>query len=116
MAGVQKEQEYLLDVRNLKVQFPVNSGLFGMQKQFLKAVDDISFQIREGETRVGDGRTDALAGFGDGLVGHTDEIKAGETAMHITFNGDEAAGITVGNGGINSGDLTAHSSTIQHLA
>ena len=74
------------------------------------------FAIGEGETRVGNGRTDALAGFGDGFVGHTDEIKAGETAMHITFNGDEAAGITVGNGGINSGDLTAHSSTIQHLA
>ena len=77
---------------------------------------DGDFAIREGETRVGDGRTDALAGFGDGFVGHTDEIKAGETAMHVTFNGDEAAGITVGNGGINSGDLTAHSSTIQHLA
>lgn len=74
------------------------------------------FAIREGETRVGDGRTDAFTSFGDGFVGHTDEIKAGETAMHITFNGDEAAGIAVGNGGIDSGDLIAHSSTIQHLA
>ena len=74
------------------------------------------FAIGEGETRVGDGRTDALAGFGDGFVGHTDEIEAGEAAVHITFNGDKAAGVAVGNGGINSGDLTAHSSTIQHLA
>ena len=77
---------------------------------------DGDFAIGEGETRVGDGRTDAFASFGDGFVGHTDEIKAGEAAVHITFNGDEAAGITVGNGGINSGDLTTHSSTIQHLA
>lgn len=67
MAGVQKEQEYLLDVRNLKVQFPLNSGLFGMQKQFLKAVDDISFQIREGETMgiVGE------SGCGKSTVGNT---------------------------------------------
>lgn len=74
------------------------------------------FAIGEDETRVGNGRTDALAGFGDGFVGHTDKIKAGEAAVHIALNGDKAAGITVGNGGINSGDLTAHSSTIQHLA
>ena len=77
---------------------------------------DGNFAIGEGETRVGDGRTDALAGFGDGFVGHADEIKAGEAAMHIALNGDKSTGITVGNGGIDAGDLTtAHNFTIQHL-
>jgi oligopeptide transport system ATP-binding protein len=38
----------LLEVRNLKKYFPVKSGLFA-QKQ-LKAVDDVSFEVKKGET------------------------------------------------------------------
>src|SRR5262247_2492030 len=40
----------LLEVKNLKVQFPVRSGLFARAKQFVKAVDDVSFHIEPGET------------------------------------------------------------------
>ena len=40
----------LLEVQNLKVQFPVKQGLFSRAKQFVKAVDDVSFQIDPGET------------------------------------------------------------------
>lgn len=38
----------LIDVRNLKQYFPVKTGLF--KTEFLKAVDDVSFSINEGET------------------------------------------------------------------
>ena len=40
--------EYLVDVRDLKEYFPVKTGLF--QTKPLKAVDGVSFQIKEGET------------------------------------------------------------------
>jgi oligopeptide transport system ATP-binding protein len=45
-----KEQEYLLSVRNLKKYFPVRNGFFGKGNSFVKAVDDISFDIKKGET------------------------------------------------------------------
>ncbi len=40
----------VLDVRGLKMYFPITQGLFGRVKGFTKAVDDVSFSIRAGET------------------------------------------------------------------
>jgi oligopeptide transport system ATP-binding protein len=40
----------LLEVQNLKVNFPVRQGLFGRPRAFLKAVDDVSLWILPGET------------------------------------------------------------------
>jgi oligopeptide transport system ATP-binding protein len=40
----------LLDVRNLKVHFPVRHGIFKRSSAFVKAVDDVSFAIAPGET------------------------------------------------------------------
>ncbi|MCX8013141.1 MAG: ATP-binding cassette domain-containing protein, partial [Rectinema sp.] len=43
--------EFLLDVRNLKVYFPIEQGIIIKKRiGWLKAVDDISFSIREGES------------------------------------------------------------------
>lgn len=42
--------ETLLDVANLTVRFPVKSGGPFSKKQWLKAVDDVSFTINRGET------------------------------------------------------------------
>ena len=42
--------EPLLEVRNLKVHFPVRPGLFSRARAFVKAVDDVSFTIAPGET------------------------------------------------------------------
>lgn len=42
--------EVLMEVRNLKKYFPAQTGFFGQVTQFVKAVDDISFQIYKGET------------------------------------------------------------------
>ena len=44
------EPEQLLDVRNLKMHFPVTRGLLHRTVGHVKAVDDVTFTIREGET------------------------------------------------------------------
>jgi len=41
---------YILQVKNLKMHFPVKGGLFYKQLNTVKAVDGISFDIRPGET------------------------------------------------------------------
>lgn len=40
----------LLEIRNLKKYFPVGTGLFSRRKGEIKAVDDVSLTIEEGET------------------------------------------------------------------
>jgi peptide/nickel transport system ATP-binding protein len=40
----------LLSVKNLKVWFPANTKLFGKRTEFIKAVNDVSFDVFEGET------------------------------------------------------------------
>jgi oligopeptide/dipeptide ABC transporter ATP-binding protein len=42
--------EYLLEVRNLKVHFPVHGGIFWRKTGKVYAVDGVSFKIKEGET------------------------------------------------------------------
>jgi oligopeptide transport system ATP-binding protein len=40
----------LVEVKNLKKYFPKKRGLFGREKTYVKAVDDVSFTIYKGET------------------------------------------------------------------
>jgi oligopeptide transport system ATP-binding protein len=40
----------LLEVKNLKVHFPVKRGMFSPAREFVKAVDEVSFSIAPGET------------------------------------------------------------------
>ena len=42
--------EQLLKVEGLKKYFPIKSGIFGRVSNHVKAVDDISFSVKEGET------------------------------------------------------------------
>ena len=42
------ENKYILEVEHLKQYFPIRTGFF--QTTPLKAVDDVSFNIRPGET------------------------------------------------------------------
>lgn len=44
------EEQKLLEIKNLKKYFPVKEGVFRRTVAHVKAVDDISFFIREGET------------------------------------------------------------------
>ena len=40
----------LLEVRNLKVHFPVLTGIFRRKNDFIRAVDDVSFKVDRGTT------------------------------------------------------------------
>ncbi|HDR5039374.1 TPA: ATP-binding cassette domain-containing protein, partial [Bacillus anthracis] len=43
-------RDKLLEVRGLKTYFPITGGMFGTTKGYVKAVDDVSFQVFKGET------------------------------------------------------------------
>ena len=63
------EDKYLLTVKDLKMYFNVNSGLFSSKQ--LKAVDGVTFSIKKGETR--------------GLVGESGcgKTTVGRSIMHL---------------------------------
>ena len=44
------QQPTVLQVEHLKVYFPVKKKIFGKPSQFFKAVDDVSFDVLQGET------------------------------------------------------------------
>ena len=51
MTELQQEQDTLVEVRNMKMYFPVTAGIvFQRTVAEIKAVDDVSFSIRKGET------------------------------------------------------------------
>lgn len=82
MAAQQKENsEYLLQVEHLKQYFPIKQGFKTIP---LKAVDDISFSIKPGETLglVGE------SGCGKTTVGRTLLRLYQPTAGRIVFDGD----------------------------
>lgn len=76
----------LVEVKNLKKYFPVNqTNLFSTQKQFVKAVDDISFTIQSGETMgfVGE------SGCGKSTVGRTILRLIEPTEGQVLFEGQD---------------------------
>ena len=46
----EQQSDLLLEVRNLKMWFPRKKGMFGQHVSYVKAVDDVSFTLRRGET------------------------------------------------------------------
>lgn len=44
------ERTPILELRNLKTYFPIRSGIFGKTTDYVKAVDDVSFNVYPGET------------------------------------------------------------------
>ena len=44
------QAETLIEVKSLKVHFPMKAGFFGRASSHIKAVDDVSFTIAKGET------------------------------------------------------------------
>ena len=80
------QQEILLEVRNLKKYFQVRTGF--VKKTDLKAVDDVSFFIRKGETLgiVGE------SGCGKTTLGRTILRLEEPTSGEIIYNGDNIIG------------------------
>ena len=72
----------LVEVRHLKQYFPVKTGLF--KTEYLKAVDDVSFTINEGETLglVGE------SGCGKTTVGRSILRLYEPTGGEVLFNGE----------------------------
>jgi oligopeptide/dipeptide ABC transporter ATP-binding protein len=75
----------LLEVKNLKQYFPIKGGLFGRTVNHVKAVDDVSFTVYEGETVsiVGE------SGCGKSTTGRAILRLDDPTAGQINFDGED---------------------------
>jgi len=82
---VQAENGELLRVVNLKKHFPITGGIMGRQVGAVKAVDGISFDIKQGETlgMVGE------SGCGKSTAGRAILLLHEPTSGQILFKGDD---------------------------
>jgi oligopeptide transport system ATP-binding protein len=80
----------LLEVQSLKVHFPVKQGMFSPAREFVKAVDDVSFTIASGETLglVGE------SGCGKTTLGRAIVRLVEPTAGRVLFEGEDLARIS----------------------
>ncbi len=81
--------EYLLDVRNLKMHFPIHGGIFRRQVGTVYAVDDVSIKVKAGETvgLVGE------SGCGKTTVGRTVLRLYDATDGDVIFEGNNMSNL-----------------------
>ena len=85
MMEAKEKNEYLLEIKNLKKYFPINKGFFSKTVSNVKAVDDVSFAIKKGETLglVGE------SGCGKTTCGRTILKLYEPTGGNIIYNGKD---------------------------
>ncbi|MEA2620465.1 MAG: oligopeptide transport system ATP-binding protein [Chloroflexota bacterium] len=82
----------LVEIDNLKVYFPIRSGIFKTQKGTVKAVDNVTFEVRRGETLglVGE------SGCGKSTIGRAMIRLREATSGSVRFDGVDLTSLSTG--------------------
>lgn len=90
MDSSNKKVQPLVEIKNLKVYFPLSSGFLNLKHGVVKAVDDVSFEVTRGATvgLVGE------SGSGKTTIGHTLVKLASITEGQILYSGVDLAGLS----------------------
>ena len=86
---VEKEDDLLIEIQDLKVYFPIKKGFFQRTTGFVKAVDDVTFSIAKGKTLALVGES----GSGKSTIGKAILSLLDETEGTVVFEKQNLVGL-----------------------